>query len=83
MSDENFDIKNMFNEPNFNVNPQKYIVRLRDLLGKADKYIKSLEVQVKDKSGMDQIMYMGQIIFCEYQKGVLYQMINSLEFYSK
>jgi hypothetical protein len=83
MSDKSFDIKNMFNEPDFTVNPQKYIDRLRSLLGEADEYIKSLEAQAEKQEGLGKILYMSQVVFSEYQRELIRQTINAIEFYSK
>lgn len=83
MEGKDFDIRIMFNEPEFKVEPQKYINKLRSLLREANEYIKALELEAENKDGMEKIIYRCQIVLSEFQRENIQQMINSLEFYTK
>lgn len=83
MYDKNFDIRKMFNEPEFKVNPEKYIERLKKLLGDANKSIKSLEIEVEKQEGVLKVFIMSQIVMSEYFRDMIKQMISALEFSSR
>lgn len=83
MENNNFDIRNMFNEPEFKVDPQKYIERFKKLLEDMDQYIDDIKNKIKKAEGLEFFMYSGMLILSEFQRENIKQMINCLNFYSK
>lgn len=83
MNDKKFDISAMFNEPDFQVDPQKYIEKLKNLLSEANKEIDALNENANKAQGMDKIFQLSIIVFNEYQRDIIQQLINTITFYTR
>ncbi|EKN42986.1 hypothetical protein [Clostridium botulinum] len=83
MENKEFDIKKLFAEPNFSVDPQKYIKRYKKLLNDIEGYINNLEVKIQNETGIAVFGLTSELILAEYQKELIKQVMNNFNFYSK
>lgn len=83
MENKEFDIKNLFAEPNFTVDTQKYIKRYKKLLNDIENYINNLEVKIQNETGIAVFGLTSELILAEYQKELIKQVMNNFNFYSK
>lgn len=83
MQDKKFNIEKLFIEPEFRVDPQKYINRYKELLNDINEYIEALKIKIQNEDGIAVFGLTGELILAEYQKEIIEQSMNSLNFYSK
>lgn len=83
MENKEFDIKNLFTEPNFSVDPQKYINSYKKLLNDIEGYINNLKVKIQNEEGIAVFGLTSELILAEYQKELIKQCMNSFSFYNK
>ncbi|MBV4417183.1 hypothetical protein [Clostridium tyrobutyricum] len=80
MGNNNF--QDMFNDPKFEVDAEKYISRYKNLIKAMDKYMKDLQVRIDKADIGESFMLLAEKITLDYQKEFVNQTINSLNFYN-
>lgn len=80
---DKFDLEKILKEPEFKIDPQKYIDRYKNLISEIDQYIGNTKQKIKASDGIMAFGYRSELIFAEFQRETIQQMINCLNFYSK